>query len=189
MSRHGETRLLLVEHAHALLTEEGLEGVTIRGVARRAGLSHGAPLRHFPSLAALLSAVAANGFDDLLGRLKAAAASVQTSGLDPRGELLALSRCYVTFAREEPALFELMFRHDLLDNTGENLRSHSLPVFGVVVEAVARAGAGDPRALTTDLWASIHGVAVLASRRSLEVMSEEHPDELLARQVRAHLPG
>jgi AcrR family transcriptional regulator len=49
-----------------MLDEQGLDGLTLRAIARRAGVSHGAPLRHFPSLASLLAAVAAEGFEELI---------------------------------------------------------------------------------------------------------------------------
>ncbi|GAB3875102.1 TetR/AcrR family transcriptional regulator [Kibdelosporangium lantanae] len=92
----------LVGHAIAVLETEGVDAVTIRRVAREAGVSHGAPLRHFPTRADLLAAVAATGF----ARLQAVLAAAPGTGRD---RLVAACRSYVEFARSAPALYDLMF--------------------------------------------------------------------------------
>jgi AcrR family transcriptional regulator len=96
------TRDRLVTHAIAVLEAEGVDAVTIRRVAREAGVSHGAPLRHFPTRADLLATVAATGFVRLRGLL-------ETPGTG-RERLVAACRSYVEFARSAPALYDLMFR-------------------------------------------------------------------------------
>ena len=96
------TRDRLVTHAIAVLESEGIDAVTIRRVAREAGVSHGAPLRHFPTRADLLAAVAATGFARLQGLLEAPGVG--------RERLVAACRSYVEFARSAPALYDLMFR-------------------------------------------------------------------------------
>jgi AcrR family transcriptional regulator len=171
----------LVEQGVALLEERGLGGFTGREVARRAGLSHGAPRRYFPTLAALLAAVAATGFDDLHRELAA------VPGTPSLARVVALADHYVDFARRRPAMFELMFRHDLLEGSGERLREHSTPVLSLVLEAVTALGVAEPLSATVDLWAGVHGVAGLASRRAIEVMTIDPPGRLVRRQVRAHL--
>ncbi|MDY7088920.1 MAG: TetR-like C-terminal domain-containing protein [Actinomycetota bacterium] len=176
-----DVKAALVRHGVLLLDEQGLAGFTGREVARRAGVSHGAPRRYFATLAALLSAVAAAGFADLRARM-----SLNEAG-DPRTELLRVSVAYVDFARERPAMFELMFRHDLLEGSGERLREHSTPIFEAVVRLVARAGVREPGLTAVDLWAGVHGLAVLASRRALGLITGETPVALLERQLAAHL--
>ena len=70
MSRPGGTpRDRLLQAARDVVAADGLEGLTLRAIARRAGVSHGAPLRHFPTLAALLAAVAADGFARLVASI------------------------------------------------------------------------------------------------------------------------
>ncbi|MBM2615434.1 WHG domain-containing protein [Actinoplanes sp. LDG1-06] len=194
-----DVKAALVRHAALLLDEQGLAGFTGREVARRAGVSHGAPRRYFPTLAALLSAVAATGFADLRSRMPAPTASMpaptarggdeaEHHRVDPRAALLALAQAYVAFAQERPAMFELMFRHDLLEGSGERLREHSTPIFGAAVELVALTGVREPGLTALDLWAGVHGLAVLASRRALALMTDEEPGALLERQIQAHLP-
>jgi AcrR family transcriptional regulator len=146
------TRQRLIDCAVTLLASEGIDAVTLRRVAREAGISHGAPLRHFPSLAALLSAVAATGFADLHARVAALTG-------DPRSRLVAACRCHLDFAREAPALYELMFRRDLL--------SLSQAVFVQFAELVADVQA--PRPHATSLWAAVYGLAHLCRADALDV--------------------
>src|SRR5207248_9236111 len=102
------TRDRLVDTARAYLDAEGVDGIGLREIARRAGVSHGAPLRHFPTLASLLAAVAAEGFRDLHASVDGA---VHTrAGDDPRARLKAAAHGYVDFARAHPGVFALMFR-------------------------------------------------------------------------------
>lgn len=90
-------------------------------------------------------------------------------------------------------MFELMFRHDLLEGSGEKLREHSTPIFAAALDEVARLGGPDPARKTVDLWTSVHGLAVLAGRRALELITDDPTDDptddLLERQLRAHLPA
>ncbi len=65
----GDSRARLLDAARDVVATDGLEGLTLRAIARRAGVSHGAPLRHFPTLAALLAAVAADGFTRLVATI------------------------------------------------------------------------------------------------------------------------
>jgi AcrR family transcriptional regulator len=162
----------LVQTALELLAEEGLEGLGLRSVARRAGLSHGAPLRHFQSFAELLSEVAARGFG-LLGEALEASAAGLAPGAGPLARLRAGSRAYVACAVANPALFALMFRPELLDAHSESYRSHGLAAFERVVTQVRAAqDAGwrtdrDTRVLAGAIWASLHGLAALWSQGAL----------------------
>ena len=155
------TRQRLITTASELLAEEGVGAVTLRGIAKAAGVSHGAPLRHFSGRAELLSAVATRGFTELLERR----ASLPDSG--PRERLIAACHSYVDFALRNPAMFELMFRRDLVDADDPALSAAASAVFdtfAVLVAAVptpvARSGA-DLRLVAASLWAALHGLAQL----------------------------
>src|SRR6478735_10343086 len=91
------TRDRLVDTARAYLDAEGVDGIGLREIARRAGVSHGAPLRHFPTLGALLAAVAAEGFRDLYASVDGAVRAGSTT--DPLVRLKAAAHGYVDFAR------------------------------------------------------------------------------------------
>ncbi|WP_020670272.1 TetR/AcrR family transcriptional regulator [Amycolatopsis nigrescens] len=155
------TRRRLIDCASELLDSEGVEAVTLRRIAKRAGVSHGAPLRHFAGRAQLLSAVATLGFQELYGRKD------ELPDGSPREVLLAACHSYVDFALARPARFELMFRHDLIDPADPELVRHSSAVFDLfagMVAAVPSAGwrAGtDPRLAAASLWAALHGLARL----------------------------
>ena len=162
----------LVQTALELLAEEGLEGLGLRSVARRAGLSHGAPLRHFGSFSELLSEVAAHGFGLLSEALEGSAAGLRP-GSGPLARLRAGARAYVECAVANPALFALMFRPELLDATNESYRSRGLAAFErVVVQVRAAQDAGwrterDTRVLAGAIWASLHGLAALWAQGAL----------------------
>ena len=109
---HGDLRNALLTAAIAILEEQGLDALSLRAVAARAGVSHGAPAHHFPTLKALLTAVATASFvrfekTMLEERVKAAA--------DPRSQLAAAGDGYVRFARDCPQQFRLMFSPSRLE--------------------------------------------------------------------------
>jgi len=162
----------LIRTALDLLTEQGLEGMTLRNIARRAGVSHGAPLRHFASLADLLAEVAAHGFRMLSEAIEKSAAQL-APGVGPLARLRAGSRAYVECAVANPALFALMFRPELLDADNASYRRDGGASFErVVVQVRAAQDAGwhpqrNTRVLAGAVWASLHGLATLWAQGAL----------------------
>jgi AcrR family transcriptional regulator len=159
-----------VATARAYLDEHGLEGLTLREVARRAGVSHGAPLRHFDSLASLCSAVAAEAFEGLYA---AVAEYADAAGDDPRERLRAGGRAYVHFATANPGPFSLMFRPDRCDTGDPALQAAGQAAFAQLLFNVSAAqGAGwnadlDTAELAGIMWATVHGLASLSVQGSL----------------------
>jgi AcrR family transcriptional regulator len=159
----------LVEAAEAILAEDGLEALTLRAIARRTGVTHGAPLRHYASFAALLSEVAARGFRALFAAVQAAEAALP-AGAGARARLAAAARAYVRCAVARPGVFALMFRPELLDAAAPGFARDSQAAFDQLVRAVRAAqDAGwrtdEPtRRLAGALWASVHGLASLWSQ-------------------------
>jgi AcrR family transcriptional regulator len=151
----------LIATAAALLAEEGVQAVTLRGIAKAAGVSHGAPLRHFAGRAHLLSAVATLGFVELRER------GERLADAPPRERLMAACHGYLDFALGNPAMFELMFRHDLIDACDRELARSNSAVFDLFADLVADVQAQgwrdgtDPRLIAASLWASLHGLAGL----------------------------
>ncbi|MTD54765.1 TetR/AcrR family transcriptional regulator [Amycolatopsis pithecellobii] len=149
-----DPRRRLITTAVALLAAEGVEAVTLRRIARAAGVSHGAPLRHFNGRAELLSAVASEGFAEL------AEVTLPAGGAQAR--LLAACRAYIEFAQQNPAMFELMFRHDLIDTAA--LDQALFARFTTLVADAQATGwrpGAEPRTLAASLWAALHGLAEL----------------------------
>ena len=169
---HGDLRRALVNAALALVTEEQDWGFSLREVARRAGVSHNAPYKHFADKRDLLAAIAAAGFEALRARLVAAVAETRSAD----AALVAIGVAYVRFGVENPAHYRLMFGPTLTAVEG------GLPVLvvgaaagakSVLQEAVLRgAEAGcftaspdsqaelDVAALSA--WSLVHGLAMLA---------------------------
>lgn len=170
MVRGATTREALIETARAHLDEHGLEGLTLRGIARQAGVSHGAPLRHFPSLASLCSAVAALGFRGLYDEV---AARADAAGADPRERLRAGCQAYVAYALANPGPFSLMFRPDRCDTADPELAAAGQAAFAQLLFNVAAAQAAGWRAedhtaeLAGVVWATVHGLASLSVQGSL----------------------
>jgi AcrR family transcriptional regulator len=154
----------LVAAARSYLDDHGLEGLSLREVARRAGVSHGAPLRHFPSLAALCSVVAAEAFEGLYAEV---AASMDEVGEDPLDRLRAAGRGYVRFATGNPGPFTLMFRRDLCDGDDPHLVAAGGAAFAQILFATSgrRARAGGPTT-TPPTWPPSSGPRSTASPRS-----------------------
>ena len=103
---HGNLGPALIDAAVALLDETQDWAFSLREVARRAGVSHNAPYKHFPEKRDLLAAVAARGFEALAERMLS---SLQGLTSDPRAELLACGRAFVEHGVANPALYRLMF--------------------------------------------------------------------------------
>jgi AcrR family transcriptional regulator len=160
-------RARLIEVGVDLVTTEGAQALTLREIARRAGVSHGAPRRYFPTHLELLSAIARRGFADLGAR---ATEALGDGGASPRAQLTTLGRVYLDFAFTQPGMYELMFRHDLLESGKSGLRETSLPLFGVLVDLIGRARPEADAALVAGaLWANLHGIAQLWGWGSLQL--------------------
>ncbi|MEU3614653.1 TetR/AcrR family transcriptional regulator [Streptomyces sp. NPDC006872] len=188
-----DLRSRLVDVGVDLVTREGAGALTLREIARRAGVSHGAPRRHFPTHLELLSAIAHRGFTELAGRVTT---TLGDGTADPRTQLAELGRAYLEFALENPGMYELMFRHDLLESGHLRLRDTSLPLFGLLVELVGRArsaddardAAGDARTVAGALWANLHGIAQLWRWGSLQLATgTDDFTPLLRTALDAHL--
>jgi AcrR family transcriptional regulator len=162
-------RQTLLEAAVGLIGEVGPRAFTLREVARRAGVSHNAPYRHFPSKNDLLVAVASEGFDRLTAVMKKASAKAKAPI-----ERLQLCGCgYVDFALRWPHHFLVMFDLVMFD-LPRDLASRSVqePVgknaFDVLMNCILQAQqsgdlpAGDSLPLAWTAWSLVHGIAKLA---------------------------
>jgi AcrR family transcriptional regulator len=153
---HGDLRRALVAAARALLEEAGPEALSLRDVARRVGVSHNAPYRHFPTRQALLAAVAAEGFAALSARMAAVPAALGA----PPG-LAAGFRCYLGFAREQPGLFRLMFDGTVEKSADPALWAASEQSYDGLRRAVHRIAPAADRAAVVTVWTQLHGLALV----------------------------
>jgi AcrR family transcriptional regulator len=162
---HGDLRAALLEAAEAELAEKGVEGFTLRGCARRAGVSHAAPAHHFADVTAMLTAVATVAFDRLTEAMRDVSRGLEPGSL---AYLEAIGRGYVLFASRNPEHFKLMFRRERLNGADAALQKAGAAAFGILVHAVgAFRGVMHPMdelAATRDVfaaWSLVHGFAGL----------------------------
>ncbi|MFF0967338.1 TetR/AcrR family transcriptional regulator [Streptomyces sp. NPDC003703] len=173
---HGDLRAACLRAARELLEEDGSSGLSLRAVARRAGVSATAPYRHYADRDALVSAVAAEGYRELAGHLAAAHPSPTTPD-----ELAAVADAYVRFALGHPALFRVMFAEPCDPTSEERVRA-TAAISEYVRDIVRNAFPGtDPDALSTTVWALVHGLAFLHLDGKLDTSSPE----VVTAQVRA----
>lgn len=161
---HGDLRRVLLAAAEAELTEKGVEAFSLRGVAKRAGVSHAAPAYHFSDAPGLLTELAAQGYErfiDMQLRRK------KNARKNARAQLAASGLAYIDFAVANPALFRLMFASDRPDKSAEVLVKAADLAFDALVEDIRRITVrnpyDDPLAMTDVLaaWAVAHGLADL----------------------------
>lgn len=163
---HGDLRRALLDASLTLVEESGIGALSLREVARKAGVSHNAPYHHFADKGALMAAIAHDGFQRLAAAMAAARDSVDDD--DPMGRLEACGVAYVTFAVRSPAHFRVMFRPELADySCHPELKQAATPPFETLVhaiEACQRAGVappGDPMPLVLTCWSAVHGLSAL----------------------------
>jgi AcrR family transcriptional regulator len=172
---HGDLREALLAAAEEELDEKGVEGFTLRGCAKRAGVSHAAPAHHFKDADGLLTALAAVGF----ARFTAAMTARQSAApAEPRERLIALGLGYIDFAISEPALFRLMFASGRPDFDDPELQQIAMNSLGQLMQGVgAVRGSADPgdKAAMLDVaaaWSMVHGIADLALSGRMKFMDE-----------------
>lgn len=186
------TREVLISATVAHLDARGLDGLTLRQIARDAGVSHGAPLRHFASLSALLSAVAAESFCTMTEEIRS---RVDSLGDNPLAQLLEAGRAYVDYALANPGSYELMFRPELLDRSDADYLDASIAAYGqlaTLTEAAQGTGwrSDTPHALLTGvLWAGVHGIASLQIQGALPAATKNHDSSSLLAVFQIDLAG
>ena len=185
---HGNLRTALLAQAELTVRERGVSELSLRELAREAGVSHGAPRRHFADRQALLDALAAEGFARLGAELRGAA---DRAGDDFQARLQATAAAYIRFATRDAALLELMFAGKHREPTGA-LATAAEGAFSVLFELIEqgqREGAlepGEPERVGLVLFATIQGIAALLNGG---MVSEEHLEELVADAIAHFLRG
>ena len=173
---HGDLRRALLAATEELLESRGVDAFTLREVARRAGVSHGAPAHHFGDVQGLLSEFTAESFAELAAAMRRRRAEAPDRAFD---QLVASGIAYVEYAVTHRARFQLMFRSSRLDWNRPSLAMSSADAFGQFVECMNRVcrEAGAPPELDADkialAWSTVHGFATLLldNRMFTEIVS------------------
>lgn len=149
---HGDLRNALRAAAAAILEEEGLSELSLRAVARRAGVSHAAPYRHYPNHKALLIELALEGFEEL----RTAISTAVSETADKVDRVTAIGGAYMRFTSSRPALAQLMFGSQLPHRDKTPQLSSAADSIGAQFGDTL----GDP-AMGLAIWATVHGLSML----------------------------
>jgi AcrR family transcriptional regulator len=178
---HGDLQAALIRAAGKMLEKEGVEALKLREVARRAGVSHNAPYRHFPQREALLAALAVEGFEWL-----GAAQGKATES----GGLRAMGEAYVHFALAHPQRFRLMFGGQISIARHPHLREVATKTFEGLSGALAARvpEAQGARDASIAAWALVHGLAqLLLGGRISSAAKRGRDDATFVREVLASI--
>lgn len=183
---HGALRAALLVAGEAELAERGVEGFSLRSVAKRAGVSHAAPAHHFGDVGGLLTALAAEGFRQFQAMLEAE----EAGAADARDRAIRAGFGYMRFATSRPALFKLIFAAEKPDFTDADLGAAAETAYRHLVALVEALGGGP--ADVAALWAMSHGLADLARGQRLRTLLclPKAEREAMLREILARvLPG
>ncbi|MEA2899267.1 MAG: hypothetical protein QOJ84_4882 [Bradyrhizobium sp.] len=163
---HGALHEALLKAAEKVLERDGLQGLTLRAVAREAGVSHAAPTHHFGDLTGLVSELAAIGFR----QFNAAMAAADSTGASALLKAMARAKAYVAYARAHPGMYGLMFRTERLDMTRPSLHEAASASFAGLAGSIgasrhehiaAEALSLDQAAAIARAWSLVHGFTML----------------------------
>jgi AcrR family transcriptional regulator len=163
---HGALHEALLKAAERVLERDGLAGLTLRAVAREAGVSHAAPTHHFGDLTGLVSELAAIGFRQFNDAMRAAG----QGGATIIERALARARAYVAYAQAHPGMYGLMFRTERLDMSRPSLHEAASAAFAGLAGSVGESRhehieeeklSLDQAAAIVRAWSLVHGFTTL----------------------------
>lgn len=157
------------------IEEAGVDGLSLRQLARDVNVSHGAPAKHFRDKQALIDAVAMAGFESMNRRIRDAAQSNENL----RGRFVSVGKAYVDFAVEHPALLTVMYSTKHHPDSSDELRSTGAQGIHLAQAMIAEAqeagvlAPGNPETLAMVCFVSLHGTALLAAGGQVDGNSVE----------------
>lgn len=175
---HGDLRRALIDEATEVIAERGVTGWSMRELARRAGVSHGAPAHHFGDRRGLLTAIATEGFKLQTEQLRAAG----------KDSFLEVGVAYVRFAVDHPAHFEVMYQPNLLNIDDPEFVAARLEARTQLYPSASQTAGVEETDLSAGLaaWSLVHGLATLWLNEALPVRVGSDPDEV-TRALARHL--
>jgi AcrR family transcriptional regulator len=185
---HGALREALLKAAERVLERDGLAGLTLRAVAREAGVSHAAPTHHFGDLTGLVSELAAIGFR----QFNAAMASACDAATSPMERAMARPKAYVAYAQAHPGMYGIMFRTERLDYSRPSLHEAAGASFAGLANAIGAMRQEqisrdtmtlDQAAAIARAWSMVHGFTMLLLDGRLEDILERLPEGTTAEQL------
>lgn len=177
---HGALRDALLQAAEKVLERDGLAGLTLRAVAREAGVSHAAPTHHFGDLTGLVSELAAIGFR----QFNAAMVAARATGTTPLVKAVAGAKAYVAYAQAHPGMYGLMFRTERIDMSRPSLHEAAEASFAGLAGAIGASRHEEIRQQALSLeqaaaiaraWSLVHGFTMLLLDGRLGAILERLP--------------
>ncbi len=169
---HGDLQPALLRAVETVLREKGIEGLSMRECARRAGVSWSAPIHHFRDKTGMLTAFAIEGFEALTALMK----SERDAESNPMARAACVGAAYIQFALTQREHFRVMFRPEFLDTKSERFKVACQSPYEVLEDAFRECDAATGRPDHGDLdarcllaWASVHGFATLCLEGALDV--------------------
>jgi AcrR family transcriptional regulator len=188
---HGDLRRALLEAAEKVLERDGSAGLSLRAVAREAGVSPAAPYHHFKDKDELLLAVGKTGFM----KLKAAMAEAVAKETDPAADkLILIGLAYVAFAQSHPATYRVMYDCARREDAMPDSDDHDEGGFRLVKDAIRDASGGEISEADTHLtaiaaWCAVHGLAEMSGFAEFQPLKAQlGGEEAFLRGVISHMP-
>jgi AcrR family transcriptional regulator len=186
---HGDLRRALLDAAEAVLERVGPSGLSLRAVAREAGVSPAAPYHHFKDKDELMLAVGKTGF----AKLNVALAAAATAHSDLGERLSDIGLAYVEFAQEHPATYQVMYDCDRRVDAMPDSEEHDKSGFAMVKDAIREAAGGEISEVDAHLaaiaaWCAVHGLAEMRGFAEFQTLkSELGGEEAFLRGVLSHI--
>jgi AcrR family transcriptional regulator len=162
---HRDLRNALIQAGLEILAEDGASALDLRKVARKAGVSHTAPYRHFADKQTLVAAIIEIGFQHLTKQIKL---TLQNTPINVEAQLEGLAHGYVSFAQTNPWLMREMFSGLTIERRAfPDVHETAKTVYQLFVDVVkegqvqGRIREGDPGELASVIWSMLHGMAIL----------------------------
>lgn len=171
---HGDLKRALLDAALEMLDGEGADGIGLRELARKVGVSPAAPYRHFRSRQVLLEAVATEGF-----RRFSAMMDAKEKDFPESQQLAAMAEAYVRFALVQPALFRLMFSRQIDKQGNKSLRLAAVDAYGSLARAAAREVPDAPSEGAVIAWSFVHGLSMLLLDEQILGVLPQNSDSLV----------
>lgn len=186
---HGNLRDALIRAARDLLETDGIDGLSLRALAKATGVTQAAPYSHFRDKDDLLAAIAEEGFQ----RLALQMAEDATGAASTRERIERLMVSYIRFARENTALFQIMFGRELSDlRKYPTLAMTAGKSYALMSTAIANRLKGeiDTRFMTVTLWSLCHGLTMLIIENKIDIRTFEADsvEEFVSRTVGVFTP-
>lgn len=184
---HGDLKNALLTAAERLLEDNGVAGITLREVAKAAGVSHTAPYRHFADKHALLASLAQIGYQRLANAMQECVAQAED---DPLEQLRLATLAYVHLATNHPAMTYLMFGGVVTPfDRDEALVQASNAAFEGLLRIIRNGQAAnlykdkDTQTLATAAWSQVHGLSMLVTGKHMGDLGETELDQITLEMV------